>query len=273
MKAFSSFPRRSLAVLSLLALTACATQTTAPGAVGVERRQMLLIPSAEVDRAADQSYRKILSEAKAKGLLNRDPAELARVRAIGARLVPVTATFRADAPRWQWEINVIESGEVNAWCMPGGKIAVYSGLIDKLKLSDAELAAVMGHEIAHALREHGRERASQEQAASLGLSVLGAVAGLGSGAIDLASIITDLTLLRPNSRAHETEADRIGVELAARAAYDPHAAITLWQKMQATGGSQPPQWLSTHPAHDSRIADLKVFADRVEPLYSAARQR
>ncbi|MQY50482.1 M48 family metallopeptidase [Rhodocyclus gracilis] len=265
--------RASGAVLVAAALlAACATQTTLPGAVGVDRQQMLLIPAADMDRAAEQSYRQILREAQAKGQLNHDAGDTARVRAIANRLIPATAAFRADAPAWRWEVNVIDSKELNAWCMPGGKIAVYSGLIDTLRPTDAELAAVMGHEIAHALREHGRERASQAQAANLGLTFLGAAAGLSRNQVDLAGQITDLTVLHPNSRQNEAEADRIGVELAARAGYDPQAAVSLWEKMAARNGGQPPQWLSTHPSHATRIADLQVAAERVQPLYVAARR-
>jgi predicted Zn-dependent protease len=156
--------------------------------------------------------------------------------------------------------------------MPGGKIAVYTGLIEKLKVTDDELAAVMGHEIGHALREHGRERASQAYAESLGLSVVGAALGLGQGSMQLAQIITDITFNLPNSREHEVEADRIGVELAARAGYDPRAAITLWQKMGQVGGSAPPQFLSTHPSPQNRQKDLTAYAARVMPLYEAARK-
>jgi predicted Zn-dependent protease len=155
--------------------------------------------------------------------------------------------------------------------MPGGKIAVYTGLIEKLNATDEELAAVMGHEIAHALREHGRERASQAQAQGILIGVIGAVAGLPQGTLDLTQMVVDLTFNLPNSREHETEADRIGVELAARAGFDPRGAISLWEKMGKVGGGQPPQFLSTHPSHESRISDLRVYAAKVLPLYEAAR--
>jgi len=189
------------------------------------------------------------------------------------RLINVTGAFRPDAPRWAWEANVITSNDVNAWCMPGGKIAVYTGLIDKLKITDDELAAVMGHEIAHALREHGRERASQAYAQAIGIQVLGAALGLGGGEMQIAQIIADVTFNLPNSREDEVEADRIGVELAARAGYDPHAAVTLWQKMGQVGGSAPPQFLSTHPSPQNRQKDLTAYAERVMPLYESARRR
>ena len=261
-------------MLTTLALASCQTvQTTQPGAVGVERQQSMLLSSAQVDKSAAQAYQQELKKAAAKKALNRDPEQVARVRVIAIRLINVTAAFRPDAPRWAWETNVITSNDVNAWCMPGGKIAVYTGLIEKLKVTDDELAAVMGHEIAHALREHGRERASQAAAQGIALSVGGALLGLGDSSVQLAQIITDVTINLPNSREHEIEADRIGVELAARAGYAPHAAVTLWQKMGQVGGSAPPQFLSTHPSPQNRQKDLTDYAARVMPLYEAARKR
>jgi predicted Zn-dependent protease len=266
-------PNRTVLTLLLL-LAGCQTvSTTQPGAVGVERKQTMMVSSTDMNRSAVKAYGQILGEAQKKGQLNRDAAQLERVRAVAGRLVPQTGAFRTDAPGWQWEINVITSKEVNAWCMPGGKIAVYTGLIEKLQVTDEELAAVMGHEIAHALREHSRERASQAMAQSVGISVVGAVLGLPGIAQDLTQALVDVTFNLPNSRTDEMEADRIGVELAARAAYNPHAAVTLWEKMNKLGGSQPPQWLSTHPSHASRINDLKGYAEKVMPLYEAARAK
>jgi predicted Zn-dependent protease len=263
-----------IAAFAVAHLAGCQTvSTTQPGAVGVDRRQTMMVSSADMNRSAVKAYSQILAEAQKKGLLNRDPAQLARVRAIAARLIPQTGAFRADAPGWRWEVNVITSKEVNAWCMPGGKIAVYTGLIEKLQATDEELAAVMGHEIAHALREHSRERASQAMAQSIGISVVGAVLGAPSIAQDLTQALIDVTFNLPNSRTDEVEADRIGVELAARAAYDPRAAVSLWEKMTKAGGSQPPQFLSTHPSHASRISDLKGYSQKVLPLYEAARAK
>src|SRR5690349_13572538 len=169
-----------LLALALAALCGCETvQTTQSGVVGVERKQSMspLVSSAQMDRSAADAYAQVLGDARKKGQLNHDPAQVARVRAIANRLIPSTAAFRADAPGWKWEVNVITSQEVNAWCMPGGKIAVYTGLITKLDITDEELAAVMGHEIGHALREHGRERASEQMVQQLGVSILGAFVG------------------------------------------------------------------------------------------------
>ncbi|MGH8688174.1 MAG: M48 family metallopeptidase [Burkholderiales bacterium] len=261
-----------LAAASLLA--ACQTvQTTQPGVVGIDRTQSMLLSSAEVDASAVKAYQEVLADAKKKGTLNRDPAQVERVRHVAHRLIPQTAAFRTDAPGWAWEVNVITTKELNAWCMPGGKIAVYTGLLEQLKLTDDELAAIMGHEIAHALREHGRERASEAMAEGLALSILGAMAGLSRGGMDLSQMVLNVTLTLPNSRQHETEADRIGVELAARSGYDPRAAVEVWEKMSRQSGGAPPQILSTHPAPATRIADLKVYSARVMPLYEQARQR
>jgi predicted Zn-dependent protease len=272
-------------VLAATALAACQTvQTTEGGVVAVERRQSMstLVSSSQMDRSAAQAYRQVIAEAGKKNQLNRDSAQVARVRGIADRLIPSTAAFRADAPKWNWEVNVISSDEVNAWCMPGGKIAVYTGLLAKLNPTDEELAAVMGHEIAHALREHGRERASEQMAQQIGVTVLSTALGLGDLGAQLTQTVLDVTLSLPHSRVHETEADRIGVELAARSGYDPRASVSLWQKMGNLGGGKPgeklsggkpPEWLSTHPSDQSRTRDLQNYSERVAPLYDAARRR
>jgi len=266
---------KRLVFAGALALAAgCQTvQTTKPGAVGVEREQSMLVSSKDMNAGAAKAYGQVLEAATKKGQLNRDPALLERVRGVSRRLIPHTAAFREDAPGWAWEVNVISSKELNAWCMPGGKIAFYTGLIETLKMTDDEIAAVMGHEIAHALREHGRERASQAMAQGIALSILGAVAGVSRGGMDLTQLALNVTLNLPNSRAHETEADRIGVELAARAGYEPLAAVRVWEKMSKRADGAPPEILSTHPAPATRIADLKVYAARVQPLYEEARHR
>jgi predicted Zn-dependent protease len=266
--------RLGLALTLLAALASCETvQTTQPGTVGVDRKQSMLLSSADIDKAAAQAYQQQMKAATAKKALNQDPAQVARVRVIALRLINNVGVFRADAPKWAWETNVITSKDVNAWCMPGGRMAVYTGLIERLKVTDDELAAVMGHEIAHALREHGRERASQAYAQAIGLTVVGAALGLGRDTMQVAQIVTEVTFNLPNSREHEIEADRIGVELAARAGYDPRAAVTLWQKMGQVGGGTPPEFMSTHPAPENRQKDLADYAARVMPLYEAARKR
>lgn len=266
--------RRGLAALGavgLLVLAGCATvNTTRSGAVGIQRQQSMLVSPKEMEQGARQAYAQTLQQAGRKQQLNQNPAQVERVRAIAKRLIPHTAVFRPDAPSWQWEVNVITSKELNAWCMPGGKIAFYTGLIDSLNLKDDEIAAVMGHEIAHALREHSREKASQAMVANVGLSLIGAVAGLNQSQLDLAGTVTNVTFMLPNSREFETEADRMGVELAARAGYDPQAAVRVWEKMMSKSDGQPPQWLSTHPSHQTRIADLRHYSQLVQPLYEQA---
>lgn len=259
-------------VLALTMAVACqSVQTTGGGAVGVDRSQAMLVSAQEVEQASSQQYQEVLAEARRKNALNRNAEQVQRVRRIAARLTPATGVFRSDAPAWRWEVNVLSSDELNAWCMAGGKIAVYSGLIERLGLSDDEIAAVMGHEIAHALREHARERVSKAMATGLGISVAGALLGVGQAGQDLMGMVAKVTFELPNSRLHETEADRIGVELAARAGYDPRAAVSLWNKMAAQSNGAPPQWLSTHPSHDSRQQDLADYARRVLPLYERTR--
>ena len=265
---------RILWTIVATALAGCQTvQTTQPGAVGVERQQSMLLSSSEVNQGAAKAYDQVLAAADKKGQVNQDPVLLERIRRVSKRLIPQTGVFRADAPGWDWEVNLISSKELNAWCMPGGKIAFYTGLIERLKLTDDEVAAIMGHEIAHALREHGRERASQAMAQGIALSIIGAVAGVSRSGMDLTQVVLNVTLNLPNSRAHETEADRIGVELAARGGYDPRAAVNVWEKMAKAADGAPPEILSTHPAPATRIADLRVYAARVMPLYEQARPR
>lgn len=254
-------------------LAACQTvQTTGAGQVGVTRNQYMGVSAAEVDAASAQSYRKMLQEAESKKQLNQDAAMLARVQGIAKRLVAQTVHFRTDAPGWRWETNVFKSEEVNAFCMAGGKIGIYSGLIEKLKITDDELAAVMGHEIAHALREHVREQVSRQQATRLPGLVVAIVTG-NQALADLGDTLTQVSFTLPRSREAESEADQIGVELAARAGYDPRAAISLWQKMNQLGGGRPPEFMSTHPSPESRQQDLAHISAVVMPLYEQSHQK
>ena len=261
-----------VAALSAAFTGGCETvDTTKAGAVGVERHQRMAVSSEEVNAGAQKAYAQMMAEAQKKGALDRDAAQVARVKTIVSRLVPQTTTFRDDASKWAWEAHVISLDEVNAWCMPGGKMAIYTGLINKLGATDDELAAVMGHEIAHALREHSREQMSQQAIAQTGIGIAGAIFGVGDLGQNVAGMVADVTLFKPKSRGMETEADRIGIELAARAGYNPQAAISLWQKMEKLAGGQPPKWLSTHPPHADRIADLQNYSQKVMPLYAAAK--
>lgn len=259
-------------LLSALALGGCQT-TTSGGAVGAERKQLMLISSQELDQMAAQSYNKLTADASAKGALNTDSAMLQRVRAIAARIEPQTRVFRPDAPGWKWEVNVINSNELNAFCMPGGKIMFYSGLIRQLNLSDDEIAVVMGHEIAHALREHSREQVSQAIAAQTTIGIGATLLGLGQGSADIAGVAYKALIATRFSRTDENEADRIGLELAARAAYDPRAGVSLWQKMiKANSGGRPPEFLSSHPTESSRVQQIEALLPTVMPLYTAARR-
>ena len=260
--------------VSLGMLGGCTT-TTASGAVGANRPQLMLISSDKLNQMAAQSYTKLKSDATGKGALNQDAAMLERVRAVAARIEPQTGVFRQDAPGWKWEVNVISSNELNAFCMPGGKIMFYSGLINKLHLSDDEIAIVMGHEISHALREHSREQVSQAIAAQTAIDIGAALLGLGAGSSDLANVGYEKFIATKFSRTDESEADRIGLELSARAGYDPRAGISLWQKMiQASrGAGRPPEFLSTHPAEENRVQQIESLLPTVMPLYEAAHQK
>lgn len=266
------FWAQALLLLSLITLVSCSTPTTKQGAVGIERQQMLLVSETEMEKGADQAYREVLAEAKKNHTLNTDPKELKRLRTIASRLIPQTKIYREDAPDWQWEVNLLKSDQLNAWCMPGGKIAFYTGIIDQLQLTDDEIAAIMGHEMAHALREHSRERASQQMVSQAGLTALSILTGIQGPALDASNLVMQTTFLLPNSRTHETEADRMGVELAARAGYDPYAAVSVWEKMEKRSKDAPPEFLSTHPSNATRVDDLKKYAAMVEPLYQQAKQ-
>ena len=258
----------------LVVAAGCQTvRTTRGGAVGVDRPQSMLISANEINRAATQNYGQMLDAARKKGVLDRDALAVSRVQRVSQRLIAAAPFFRPDAAQWAWEVHVFSSKELNAWCMPGGKIGFYTGLIDRLNATDDEIAAVIGHEIAHALREHGRERASQAMATQLGIAVVSAAAGIGAGGQDMVNMVTDLTFNLPNSRLHETEADRIGVELAARAGYNPYGAVTLWEKMARASNGEPPQWLSTHPSSTTRLDDLRNYSARVMPIYESAKGR
>ena len=265
-------PTAALLVSVTLQLSGCAT-TTQGGAVGAERKQLLLVSSEQMDQMASQSYTKLRNEAASKGALNTDPVLTKRVRAIAERIEPQTAVFRPDAPAWKWEVNVVSSDELNAFCMPGGKIVFYSGLITRLDLSDDEIAVVMGHEIAHALREHSREQVSQAMAAQTAIGVGAALLGLPAGSSDLGNLAYESFVATKFSRTDEAEADTIGLELSARAGYDPRAGVSLWQKMmKESKGSKPPEFLSTHPAEVSRVEHIESLLPTVMPLYEAARK-
>ncbi|MDP8567605.1 M48 family metallopeptidase [Methylophilus aquaticus] len=263
----------SIATLCAL-LSACAT-TTSSSVSGVKRSQLLLLPSSTVNQMSAQSYVQTLQDAQKKNTLNADKPLLNRVKTISNRLITQVGVFRPDASKWKWEVNVEKNDQLNAYCMPGGKIMVFSGLADKLNATDDELAAVIGHEIAHALREHGRERMSQAYVQQFGLQALASLIGgtAGSMAAQGAGMGSQLLFSLPNGREQEREADRMGLELAARAGYNPEAAVTLWQKMNAANKESPPEFLSTHPSSENRIKDLQALTPSVMPLYLASKSK
>ncbi|WP_369803851.1 M48 family metallopeptidase [Moraxella sp. RCAD0137] len=254
---------------SLLVITGCASSTTA-GTISPDRKQLMIYSNSELQRMADTYYRETLAKARTQGVLDVNAAQVNRVRRIADRLIPQTTLLRADAANWSWKVHVISEDTVNAYVMPNAKIIFYSGIIDKLSLSDAEIAAIMGHEMAHALREHSREKMSHRTAASASLGIASAALGLGTSGMQALGLAGTLGLMLPHSRSQESEADRIGLEIMARAGFDPQAAVSLWQKMQAIEASSQDLrigFLSTHPTSTNRIKELQALQSSVQPLY------
>lgn len=262
-----------LSILILVIFIGC-TSTTKKSDSDVDRIQLMILPEYMAMDMSQSGYTEILDNAKKDGILNTNSLEVERVRNISYNLISQTYVFRDDAQEWNWEINVIDSELINAFCMPGGKIVVYSGLINKLDATDDELAAVIGHEIAHALREHGRERMSSalvQQVGILGFAIF--LSNQDGSFLSKQAILqgvalgTTLFFALPNSREQEREADDMGLELTALAGYNPMAAVSLWRKMDAQSDSQPPEFLSTHPSNENRIEDLQIEAKKYEKLY------
>ncbi len=245
--------------------------------VGANSAFSKLVPADGLERSAGQQYSQLLQQAASKGALaGKDQPQVRRLRTIAQRIIAFAVAWNPRAKDWRWEVNLIDSRQVNAFCLPGGKIAFYRGILEQLSLSDDEVAMVMGHEIAHALREHARERMAKS-AATQGVARIGGAIAAGVWGIDprltdgLARGGANLLTLE-FSREDESEADLVGMELAARAGYDPRTGVTLWQKMGAAGKGAPPQWLSTHPSGKSRIADIQKNLPKVLPLYERAHQ-
>ncbi len=230
-----------------------------------------LVPAEQLEQQAVQQYAQLKQEAKQKGVLvPEDHPQVQRLRAIAKRIIPHTERWNERADQWPWEVNLIALKEVNAFCMPGGKIAFFGGLIETLKLTDDEVAIVMGHEIAHALREHARERMAKGSLLSLGATIGSAVLGLGDIGQAVVGQGAQLWMLK-FSRGHETDADTVGLDIVARAGFDPRAGVTLWKKMAALNKSDPPQWMSTHPAGKNRIAQIEKNLPKVMPLYAKSK--
>ncbi|MFZ4550407.1 MAG: M48 family metallopeptidase [Aquabacterium sp.] len=268
---------RRLFSLSTVSLALVAQLAVAPvwarEGVDVPRQQSgftRLVSAEQVEQAATAQYQQMATEARNQNaLLPDNHPQVVRLRAIAKRIIPYSLEWNRRANQWQWQVMVLNSKELNAFCMPGGKIAFYTGILDQLQLTDDEAAMVMGHEIAHALREHARERMGKTSATKLGASLISGLLGLGSVGDSLLNMGGQLLTLK-FSRENETEADLVGMELAARAGYDPRAGISLWKKMAAANKGAPPQWLSTHPASDTRIQDMEEALPQVMPLYERA---
>jgi predicted Zn-dependent protease len=244
--------------------------------VGKESAFANLVPAAEVESSARQQYAQMLKEAASKNALGPDDhPQVIRLRRISKELIPFALQWNPRAKDWNWEVNLIGSNQINAFCMPGGKIAFYTGILNQLKLSDDEVAMVMGHEIAHALREHARERMGKSVAtdglARIGSTIAAAAFGINPNLTDFVAKQGANLITLKFSRDDETEADLVGMELAARAGYNPESGVTLWQKMSEANKGAPPQWLSTHPSGSSRIQEIQANLPKVMPLYERAK--
>ena len=240
------------------------------------REQVIMVSDEEAARQSGQAYSSLLGQADQANALDTNPQTVNRVRAITERLIGEAIAMRPETRGWAWDVHVINSAEVNAWCMAGGKMAVYAGLLQKIKPTDDELAQVMGHEISHALISHQAEKISRAKMQNVGVG-LGVLAGAAMGVdvrgvAGLADSLATVGLQLPNSRQNEMEADQVGIELAAKAGYNPRAAVTLWEKMLNAGGGHPPEWLSTHHNPETRLQTLAQLAERLMPVYQAARR-
>lgn len=258
-------PRIALVVLAVAMVAACATSPTG-------RKQLMLVSEQQAISASRQAYVQEIGKAKQAGKLVTEPRVLNRVEVITGRLVAQAIQMRPASARWEWSMQVIDDPKtVNAWCMAGGRMALYTGLLQQVDPTDDELAQVIGHEIAHALANHTAERMSVAMASTAGVIAAGILADNSGAAMASAAVAAKLAIDLPNSRAAETEADRIGIELAARAGYDPAAAVTLWKKMGAVGGGgkAPPAFLSTHPSDEQRQQRLGQLVPKMMPLYQA----
>lgn len=254
-------------LFSLIHFQMGCVSTTEGGQVGLERKQLLLVSSGEIEEQSVKAYEQVKSEAAKKGTLDKNAAQVARVQRIANQIIPHVGTFRHDALNWKWEVHVETNDQLNAYCMPGGKMMFYSGIIERLQLTDSEIAAIMGHEMAHALREHGREQMS-EQVVKIGLIQLGVETGVikeqyAGALVALSEVIIGL----PHIRGQESEADLVGVELMARAGFNPQEAVSLWKKMSSGGGGKPPEFLSTHPSDETRIKKIQSILPKVMSIY------
>ena len=254
-------------VVCLTLIVGCATSPTG-------RRQLMLVSEDSAINASKQAYVEMLKPYEQQGKIDNNQALKDRVYTITGRLIAQAIKMRPETKNWEWSIKIIDDPKtVNAWAMAGGKMALYSGLVTQLNATDDELAQVLGHEIAHALAKHSAEKMSVAMASTIGVAAVGVAADRKGLALTGAALAAALAVQKPNSRAAESEADRIGIELAAKAGYDPRAAITLWQKMAKVGGKGPPEFLSTHPAPENREKKLAEFVPQMMPYYEQKGQR
>ena len=261
---------KSAAAGALLALPVAALSQREGVQVGPRSQFESLVPAAQIEAEAARGYHDMLAQARAEHrLATPENVQLRRLVMISTRLRPFAGMWNERAIGWQWEVNLINSPPVNAFCMPGGKIAFYWGILSKLQLSDDEVAMVMGHEMTHALREHGRSQIGKQVATQGTIALLAGLFGWGNAGRTAAGMGGRLLSLK-YSRDDETEADLIGLELAARAGYQPQAAISLWQKMEAASKGAPPGFLSDHPSNPDRLRVIAANIPRVQGLYDRA---
>jgi predicted Zn-dependent protease len=262
--------RTSLGGLALIAAAALAGCTANPI---TGRNQLMIVSERQAIGESAAAYSSMMGQLGKKKQVESDTPRVEKVREITDRLIAQAVRFRPDSAKWSWEVTVInEPKTINAFCMAGGKMAIYTGMWELLKATDDEIAQVMGHEIGHALANHTQERMSIAYSTGIGTQLLAIAVGAQNQTAALMQTAAVLAIQLPNSREGESEADQIGIELAARAGYDPHAAVTLWEKMgKASAGKSPPQFLSTHPSADTRSARLKELIPKVEPYYLQAK--
>jgi predicted Zn-dependent protease len=258
-------PKTTLALLVFILLSACATNIAG-------RKQIMLVSESEAISASSTAYINTLAPYEQKGQLDNNPDQVKRINRITDKLIKQAIKKRPASKNWDWSIKVIDDpNTVNAWCMAGGKMAIYTGLINQLHATDDEIAQVMGHEISHALANHSAERMSVAMASEVAVGVYNKVTGAVPTKDSLASMAAQVAITLPNSRTSESEADAIGIELAARAGYNPNAAVTLWQKMAKLGGGSSLEFMSTHPSPKNRERALKKMITKMMPLYQAAK--
>ncbi|MBT3205285.1 MAG: M48 family metallopeptidase [Gammaproteobacteria bacterium] len=261
----SSYFKTFITIIILFLLSACVTNIAG-------RKQIMLVSESNAIESSKQAYINTLEPFKKKGQLDSNPKMVQRVNSITAKLIKQAKLKRPETKNWQWSIKVIDDPKtVNAWCMAGGKMAIYTGLINQLKATDDEIAQVMGHEISHALANHTAERMSVAMASDLAVNLYKTTIGDSSGTTSLATAAAQVALKLPNSRTSESEADKIGIELAAKAGFNPNAAVTLWQKMSKVGGGNSLEFLSTHPSPANREKALKKMIPKMMPFYQSAK--